>query len=77
MPRFLRLAFRPGIVKRSFFVAVIVGSILNLINQGEAILGTSDASIVWWKCILTFMVPYCVSTYGAVTALMKYEPDDD
>jgi len=48
-------------------VAIIVGTILNLINQGDALL--TGTSIVWWKICLTYLVPYCVSTYGAVTAL--------
>jgi len=31
----IRLAFTAGIPRRSFIVAVIVGAILNLINQGD------------------------------------------
>ena len=46
----------------------IVGTILNLINQGDGILG--DAPINWTRMILTYMVPYAVSTYGAVSAVL-------
>lgn len=63
----LQTALRPGIMKRSLVIAVIVGTLLNVINQGDAMFGTKDLSML--KCMLTYMVPYCVSTYGAVTAL--------
>jgi hypothetical protein len=39
--------------------------VLNLINQGDVLLGT--ASINWLKLILTYCVPYVVCTYGAVS----------
>lgn len=63
----LRTALKPGIVKRSLIIALIVGTILNLINQGDMLVGAGDVNLL--KCLLTYMVPYCVSTYGAVTAL--------
>ena len=52
-------------------VALVVGTVLNVINQGDALL--SGGPIVWWKLGLTYVVPYCVSTYGAVTARMRAE----
>lgn len=61
------IAFRPEIVKRSLKVALIVGTALNLINQGDAIFGGQQVNV--FKCLLTYMVPYCVATYGAVAAL--------
>lgn len=54
-----------GVPRRSLIVALIVGTILNLINQGDALLGA--AHLNWTKIILTFAVPYCVATYGAVS----------
>jgi len=65
---FFQLAKRRDIVKRSLIIAAIVGTILNLINQGDAVGDMSKFEL--GKCLLTYMVPYCVSTYGAVTALM-------
>ena len=66
-PSWLALACRPGVVRRSALVALIVGLVLNLINQGDALLGGGPLN--WWKIFLTFCVPYCVATYGAVSAL--------
>ena len=58
-------AVSDGVPKRSFVIALIVGTILNLINQGDAVLAGMPLDIV--KLLLTYLVPYCVSTYGAVS----------
>jgi hypothetical protein len=54
-----------GVPKRSLAVALIVGTILNLINQGDVLLGLGTLNTT--KLILTYAVPYCVATYGAVS----------
>ena len=58
-------AVSDGVPRRSLWVALVVGTILNLINQGDALLGASPVN--WIKIALTFLVPYAVSTYGAVS----------
>ena len=64
-----------GVPIRSLFVAAAVGTILNLINQGDMLFG--GESVNWLKIGLTYIVPYCVSTYGAVAyRLASEEPDD-
>jgi hypothetical protein len=60
-----RYALSDGIPLRSFYIALVVGTILNLINQGDALFAT--AQINWIKIVLTYFVPYAVSTYGAVS----------
>ena len=64
-----RCAISDGVPGRSLYVALIVGTVLNLINQGDALLGM--ASINWLKLILTYFVPYAVCTYGAVSYQLK------
>ena len=54
-----------GVPRRSLTVMVIVGSVLNLINQGDALV--RGAPLDWFKLLLTYIVPYCVATYGAVS----------
>jgi hypothetical protein len=54
-----------GVPRRSLFVALIVGTILNLINQGDALFNGAHLNLT--KIILTYAVPYCVATYGAVS----------
>ena len=63
--------FSDGVPKRSGQVALIVGTVLNLINQGDALLGHGHVSVV--KLVLTFVVPYCVATYGAVSYRLTRE----
>lgn len=60
-----RYALADGIPRRSFYLAIVVGTILNLINQGDALFGA--ASIHWLKLLSTYLVPYLVGTYGAVS----------
>src|SRR5690349_8216408 len=54
-----------GVPRRSFWVALVVGTILNLINQGDLLL--RGVAPDWLKLALTYLVPYCVATYGAVS----------
>lgn len=63
-----------GVPRRSLSVALIVGAILNLINQGDVLLGGGEVN--WVKMILTFAVPYCVATYGAVSYRLVTEARD-
>jgi hypothetical protein len=58
------------IPRHSLRVGLIVGAVLNAINQGDAILG--GAAIDWIKLMLTFCVPYLVYTYGAVSSQLRH-----
>ena len=65
----------PGVPRRSLAAAVVVGTLLNLINQGDALF--SGRRLDWLKVVLTYIVPYCVATYGAVAfrlEAMRREP---
>ena len=72
-PRDVRLGgwFRRDTVKRALRVAAVVGPILTLINQPEAVLGLNFNPWVLTKIALTFLVPYCVSSYSSVRALAQ------
>lgn len=65
------LATTDGVPRSSLNVALVVGTLLNLINQGDTLLGI--AAVSWPKLALTYLVPYGVSTYGAVAARLRYE----
>ena len=47
-----RHAIPDGIPKRSFYVAMVVGTVLNLINQGEVLFGASSINWVRWSRFL-------------------------
>jgi hypothetical protein len=50
-------------VRRSLSVALIVGTVLNAINQGPEMLAGHWP--VWWKLMLTYFVPFAVASYGS------------
>lgn len=67
----LRLAASDGVPRRALMVAAVVGTALNLINQGDALL--AGGAIHIGKLLLTYLVPYAVSTHGAVSARLRLE----
>jgi len=54
----------PGIVPRAIKVSAVVGTVLNLVNQGQSLLG--GGAISWPHALLNYVVPFCVSAYSAV-----------
>jgi hypothetical protein len=67
-------AMSDGVPRRSLWVALVVGTILNLINQGDALVAGRPLDLV--KLILTYIVPYVVCTYGAVSFQLRSERGD-
>ena len=67
--RAIALAISDGVPRRAFWVALVVGTVLTLINQGDAILAGGGPN--WTKLVLTYLVPYAVSTHGAVSTRMR------
>jgi hypothetical protein len=60
-------------VRRSLAVALLIGSVLNAINQGPEILSGHWPN--WWKLLLTYSVPFCVASYGSYAALRSYRKE--
>ena len=56
---------------RALNIALIVGTLLCLINQGDIIISGNITNIQWTKLLLTYLVPYGVSLYSAISALKK------
>lgn len=53
-------------LSRSTWIALIVGTVLTAINQGD-LLVTRDATVaLLWKVPLTYAVPFVVATVGAL-----------
>jgi len=65
----LRLATRQDVIMRSLRVAVLVGTILVLINYLDHMMGPALGQVDLLKMGLTYLVPYCVSTYASVQSL--------
>ena len=54
------------LLKRSVIAALIVGTVLTALNQGDNLLAGEWSSALYWKIPLTYCVPFLVSTYGAL-----------
>lgn len=65
----ISLFFRADVVKRSLKTALIVGTILAFINYGEEILNLSLTGEHIIKILMTYLVPYSVSTYASASAI--------
>ena len=76
MKEWLRIAFRRDVVLRGLKVGAIVGTILVAINQGDLILGGQLDASAAWKIPLTYLVPYCVATYGCVSAIRAFDKEN-
>lgn len=70
---FYALARRRDVVLRAGKTAVFVGLILIAINHGDALLAGQWTSELILKMLLTFAVPYCVSTFSSVGALRNVD----
>ncbi len=63
MKKLLLTALTPSILESSLKISFVVGSVLNLINQGENFL--QSGKISWLHLALNYLVPYCVASYSA------------
>jgi hypothetical protein len=69
MRDFLILSVSKDIVRRAGLTALVVGTVLIVINHGDVLLtGRIDASRLF-KMILTVLVPYLVSTVSSVSTI--------
>ena len=55
---------------RGFRVSLLIGTILTAINQGDLILAGDLGASNAWKIPMTYLVPYLVSTYASVSAIL-------
>lgn len=65
---FLTLARSRDVVLRASKIALVVGTLLILINHGQALLNLDITLSRCIQIVLTYCVPYAVSTYSSVQA---------
>jgi len=64
-PPITQLMFGAGTPKKALLTALVVGTILTVINHGDTIIMGDWPPLL--KVLLTFCTPYCVTTWGAIT----------
>jgi hypothetical protein len=60
----LRICFKREHLRRTVKIALVVGTILTLINQLDVILKGDATSLTWVKAGLNYCVPFIVSNLG-------------
>jgi hypothetical protein len=53
-------------LRRSFATALVVGTLLVAINQGDLLAHGQWLPALLWKIPLTYVVPFAVATWGAL-----------
>lgn len=66
-------ACRRPIAVAALKVALVVGTVLNLINQGGRMLEGVPPS--WIHVALNYLVPYCVSSYSAANNQLRRDKE--
>ena len=71
--RFLHYWFLRETVRRALKIACIVGPVLTVINQHDVLLRGEFSLRLALKILLTFAVPYSVSSFSSARAYMERE----
>ena len=58
-------------------IALVVGTILAAINQLDTFLGGRHSGWIWVKVAMNYVVPFCVSSIGYITAARQASPSPD
>ena len=64
MRKALRICLRREHLRRTIKIALVVGTILTLINQLDVILKGDASTLTWVKAGLNYCVPFVVSNLG-------------
>jgi len=68
IPSAVEICAQPVHLRRTIRIALVVGLILSLINQGNVIIGGDATALTWVKVGLNFCVPFVVSNLGLLAA---------
>lgn len=58
--------FSRQVVRKAIIAAILVGSVLILLNQGDLLFSGHITRGVIIKCLITPLIPFCVTMLGAV-----------
>ena len=63
-PRLLQVVLSRSSLSRCIPIALLVGTLLSLINQGSVIFGGHASDVTWIRVAFNYVVPFCVSSSG-------------
>lgn len=62
----------PGILWNAVKVSLVVGTVLNLVNQGPQLLAGQGLQV--GRALLNYLVPFCVAAYSGARAVTVRGP---
>jgi hypothetical protein len=73
MSGYINIALRPDVSRTAIKISLLVGTILALINHGPEIFHFTLSKQDIFQILLTYLVPYGVSTYSSVKLILNAE----
>ena len=70
----LGLFLRGATLRTGCGVALFVGTVLSLVNQGETIANGDATAVTWLRVAVNYLVPFLVSSYGFLAARRRPVP---
>jgi hypothetical protein len=69
---YIRLGTERGNILNSVTLSLVVGSLLNVINQWDLLIGGALSGLPAIQVILTYLVPLLVSDFASVSAQLRF-----
>lgn len=64
----LGLLLRGRTVRTALPVALLVGTVLSTVNQGDVLLAGAAGTVTWVRIAVNYLVPFCVASVGFLAA---------
>lgn len=62
------LCLSPDTLRKTLRIALIVGTLLSLINQGHLIAAGGTSTVTWIRVAANYVIPWIVSSVGFLAA---------
>jgi hypothetical protein len=66
-----RVVSHPSFLKRTVWIALVVGTILFAINHLDEVIRRQATYAVWIKGVATYLVPFCVANMGVLVGARR------
>jgi hypothetical protein len=67
----IHVVFLRSTMRKTTRIALVVGTLLSVINQGYLIWGGRATAVTWIRVGANYLVPFCVSSTGFLTATKR------
>lgn len=72
-----RSTCRPAVFRRCATIALVVGTLLSLVNQGDALLAGRFDRVLALRVLANYLIPFVVSNLGAMPSLPSRQEQDN